>query len=410
MLRAFILVMACMLAATSTWAIEPIELTMFVGEAKVLNEPGVKRMAVGSGEILNATVLDNRQVLVLAEEIGQSTLYLWRADGEVMYSVNVISGDASRILTEIQALVPGKKVRVRAVGDKIIVEGNDLTDEESTRLQIISERYPQVINLASRVGLEPMIYTEVKIMEFRKTALRNIGIAWDTDFIQGPVFTVIGDIKRSDRLQPPERIPPFATSLSLDTSIDSVIRAAAGKGDAVFLAEPGLTTKSGGTAKFLAGGEVPIPLVNGFGQVSVQFKPYGVKLETTPVVGESGTISLKLFTELSAIDNGVNIGGIPAFLTRRSETEVNLRANETLMISGLFDASGSKNMDKVAGLGDIPIIGELFRSREFRNNKTELVIFMTPRLIAPSEPLNKEALDKNLERRQEEIEDKKLDK
>lgn len=410
-MRLLVLLIMNALAIQLAWSAPPTELTMFVGEARVFDEPGVRRMAVGDGEVLNATVLDNHQVLVLAEEAGQSTLHLWRPDDEISYSITVIPADTNRLLTEVRSLLgDNRKAQARVVGDKIIVEGNDFTDEEASRLGIISERYPQIINFVSRVGMERMVYTDVKIMEFRRTALRDLGIQWNTSEIAGPVFGVIGDLKYSPEIQGRERISPFAAGLTLNTTIDSVIRAAANNGDAVFLSEPGLTCKSGGEAKFLAGGEIPIPLVGGFGQVSVQFKPYGVKLEVSPVVGESGTIALKVFAELSAIDGSITIGNIPAFLTRRSETQVNLRADETLVISGLFNADAAKSIDKVPGLGDIPIVGELFKSRNFRRNKTELVIFLTPRVLTPQTPYNRDTIDKNLERRQREIEDKKLDK
>lgn len=374
------------------------ELTMYVGEAKVLNEPGVRRLAVGNGQVLNATVLDERQVLVLAEEEGQSSLYVWRrAGGEHAYTITVVPANVGRLMTEVRALLgDNDKVRTRVIGDKIILEGSDLTDEQARRVEEIGKRYPLIVNLISRVGLEPMVVTDVRILEFRKTALRDLGIRWSTDSIAGPTYGVLGDISRSAPfVQPPEgtgtaagrgpvvgsRISPFATYFELNSTITSAISAAVSKGDATFLAEPRLTTKSGGSAKFLAGGEVPIPVDNGFGSVTVQFKPYGVKLEVTPIVGESGAINMTVLTELSAIDAELTVRDVPAFLTRRTDTQVNLQTNETLVVSGLFDGVATKSLEKVPGLGDVPVLGELFRSRRFRRNETDLVILLTPRLV-----------------------------
>lgn len=398
---------AIMFVSVAVDAAEPIPITMYVGEARVLNESNVKRMVVGNGDVLNTKVLDSRQILVLAEDKGQSTIHLWHRDGlEGSYSVNVISADTNRLLSEVKALVgDNPKVSARVVGDKIILEGTDLGDEQTARLTEIGQRYPQIVNLMSRVGLERMVQTDVRIMEFRKSKLRDLGIRWQTRDINGPAVGVIGDVTRDSAFQPPgaadlpgvgirESVTAFATALSLETTILSTIDAAVTEGDAIFLAEPRLTCKSGGSAKFLSGGEIPIPLVGGFGQTSVVFKPYGVKLEVEPVVSESELIRLKTFTELSAVDASVAVQGIPGFITRRTETEVNLRPGETLVVSGLFDGSSSKSLDKVPGIGDIPVLGQLFRSRAFRRNKTDLVIFLTPRIVTATGEENLAAVKK----------------
>jgi pilus assembly protein CpaC len=371
--------------------IEQTEITMYVGEARVFNEAGVRRIAVGDGQVLNATVLDERQILVIAEEEGQSSLYVWRRQGgEHAYTISVAPANVGRLLTEVRTLIgENSKISARVIGDKIVLEGNDITDETARRLEEVGKRYPQIVNLISRVGLEPMVVTDVRILELRKTALRDLGINWTTDAIAGPTYRVFGEISRSGG---GARIP-IETSLSLDSTIASTLRAAAQRGDATFLAEPQLTAKSGGSAKFLAGGEVPIPVANGFGNVSVQFKPYGVKLEVSPVVGESGSINLTVLTELSAVDAELSVGDIPAFLTRRTDTQVNLQPNDTLIISGLFDGVSTKTLEKVAGLGDIPILGELFRSRRFRRNETDLVILLTPRLVSADPAARKAVAD-----------------
>jgi len=379
-------------APLSRAAETPYELTLFRGEARVLDEPGVRRMAVGNGRTLNATVLDQRQVLVLAEEEGQSSIHLWRHNGtEVTYQITVAPADSGRTLSEVRAMLgPGNNIQARIVGDKVVLEGADVNADQARRITEVGKRYPQVVNLISTVGLEQMVAIDVSILEFRKTALRDIGIRWDTREVSGPTYGVFGDLYRSRELGPKE---PVSTALSLSTTITSVINAAVNNGDATFLAEPRLTCKSGASAKFLAGGEIPIPLANGFGNVTVQFKPYGVKLEVSPTVSESGTVTTTVFTELSAVDSSLSIGQLPAFITRRTETDVNLRAGETLVISGLFDGSANKTLEKIPGIGDIPVLGELFKSRQYRRNKTELVIFLTPRIVRPGVNGSKATVD-----------------
>jgi pilus assembly protein CpaC len=376
------------------------DITMFKGEARVLDEPGVRRIAVGDGQTVSANLIDGRQVLVLAGEEGQSTLHLWKRNSEASYSITVVPADAARLLTEVRALVgAGDNVQARIVGDKIMLEGNDVSSEQARRIEEVSKRYPQVVNLVSTVGLEQMIAIDVSILEFRKTALRELGIRWDTREINGPNYGIVGDIHRSDALGPlgsgggrvpgvpfGDTVAPFASYFGLTSYVSSIISAAVNNGDATFLAEPRLTCKSGASAKFLAGGEIPVPIANGFGNLTVFYKPYGVKLEVSPAVSSTGVISTKLLTELSALDSQTVIAGYPALITRRTETDVNLREGESLVISGLFDGSATKALEKVPGLGDIPVLGELFKSRNYRRNKTELVIFLTPRLVRPSSP------------------------
>ena len=153
-------------------------------------------------------------------------------------------------------------------------------------------------------------------------------------------------------------------------------------GEAVILAEPRLACKSGGSARFIAGGELPIPFSAGFGATSVAFKEYGVKFDISPVTGSNGVIAAKVATEISAIDFEVQVNSIPGLTKRRAETEVNLREHETLVIAGLISEETSRSIDRVPSLGDLPVLGRLFRSRMFRDRQTELVVFITPRLVA----------------------------
>jgi len=426
MMRSLILCIWCVLMlATRPAAAESTPLLLYVGEGRVLNETNIKRLAVGNGRVISTNIIDTAQLLVLAETEGQSTIHLWHRNGtENDYSITVVSANAARLLGEVRALVGNDaKVSTRIVGDKIVIEGGDLGTEQTARLQEIGKLYPQVINLASRVQLDRMVEIDVRIMEFRKTALTQLGINWATTNIAGPTFGIVGDIHRGSAFTPPPagsglanvpgvpvgpKIAPFSTYFGLSTSITSAINASLTRGDAIALSEPKLTCKSGGSCKFLSGGEVPIPTTSAFGQTNVQFKPYGVKLEVDPIVSDSGTIRLKAFTELSQIDPTVTVAGIPGFITRRSETEVNLQSAQTLVISGLFDGSDNRTIVKVPGLGQIPVLGELFKSRDFQRKKSDLVIFLTPRLMSADTQDNLDAVKAGEERREEALRQSKL--
>ena len=394
-MRAMLAVVAAFVA--SSGSAQPSErtapITLYVGEAHVLEEPNVRRIAVGNGKVLQATALDDRQVLVLPEAPGQSTLLLWgRAGAQRTYVFNVLPADTGRLLAEVRAMLGDtRKVGARVVGDKVLVEGSEVSEEVATRIAEIARRYPQVVNLLPRVGQERMIAMDVKFIEIRRELLENIGVKWSAT-AQGPSFQVIGDAHRSAALRPggaaegsglqiAPRIAPFATSLSIASSLTSMLNLLVQSGDAVILAEPRLSCRSGGSARFVAGGELPIPVAGALGTASVGFKEYGIKFDVSPVATDSGLIAAKIATEISSINFEVAVRQVPGLTKRRAETDVNLRENETLVIAGLMTEEGARNMDRVAGASELPVLGGLFRSRQFRDRQTELVVFVTPRFV-----------------------------
>jgi pilus assembly protein CpaC len=371
----------------------PAPITLYVGEAHVLNEPGVRRIAVGNGKVLQATALDDRQVLVLPEAPGQTTLVLWgRTGAERSLVFNVLPADTARLLAEVRAMLgDARKVSARVVGDKIVVEGAEVSEEVSNRIAEVARRYPQVVNLLPRVGQERMIAMDVKFIEIRRELLENIGVKWGAS-AQGPTFQVIGDLFRGNALRPggaaegsglqvAPRVAPFAGSLSIAMTLGSMLNFLVQSGDAVILAEPRLSCRSGGTARFIAGGELPIPVAGALGTASVGFKEYGIKFDVSPVASDSGLIAARIATEISSINFEVAVRQVPGLTKRRAETDVNLRENETLVIAGLITEEGARNMDRIAGASELPVLGPLFRSRQFRDRQTELVVFITPRFV-----------------------------
>jgi pilus assembly protein CpaC len=396
--------------ASTDSTLPPIPVELYVGQVHLIRAGELKRVAVGNGKVIQATALDGGQVLVIPEAAGQSTLHLWGKDGsETSFAISVVPADANRLLDEIRAMLgESSRVRARIVGDKVVLEGSELSEEEAARMTEIARRYPQVVNLISRVGLERMIEMDVRMLEIRRDLLEDIGVRWNAS-MQGPSFGILGDAHRSRAFQPGgaaaeagletrTRVAPFATVLGLASSITSIINLLVQNGDAVVLAEPRLSCRSGGSARFIAGGELPVPFASGLGTVSVGFKEYGVKFDVSPVASESGVIAAKIATEISAINFEIQVQDVPGLLKRRAETEVNLRENETLVIAGLLTEESSKAIDRVPGLGEIPILGKLFRSREFRDRKTDLVVFITPRFVGPASATQREAIERSAQR------------
>jgi len=169
-------------------------------------------------------------------------------------------------------------------------------------------------------------------------------------------------------------------------------------GQANLLASPSLTTRSGGKAKFIAGGEIPIPVNTGFGQVTIEYKEYGVIMEVTPVADNSGNIYAKVDIEVSNLDPSVVIAGYPAILKRQSTSEFNSRDGDAVVISGLYSYTGTSTTDKVPGLGSAPVVGGLFRNNNTNDQRRQVAVVITPRITIATPTLDRLSADPNTER------------
>ena len=326
---------------------------MFTGEARVFGKVNVERVAVGNGGVLRAEVLANGDLLAIALAAGSSSMHLWHKDGS--------------------------------------------RSDFNTR---VSAEDPEV-----RVKLEKSIRMRVKMIEFRRSELKRLGIDWG-DSIDGPVFATAGDLISNSLFRPdsgalganlPLAVQPFSSFLGITAQLSSRINFLVANGDAEMLAEPVLSCRNGGSASFLAGGEVPYPTVGANGQTNIEFREYGIRLEISPVADQNGTIQASILTEVSSIDPAVTVLGAPGLLTRRTQTQVSVIAGDTIVIGGLLQSESGKDIDSLPGIGKLPVLGKLFRSDNMRNNVSELVIFITPDIIDPSRPsLNQAEFDTNL--------------
>jgi pilus assembly protein CpaC len=324
------------------------EIDMFVGESRVFSTPGVSRIAVGNGQLLSATALDGRQVIIFANGAGTSSLSLWRDDGRMQRAkIHIVSSDMGRHAREVAAFlktVPHAQASV--VGDKVIVEGDDLSDLDRDKVAELAKRYPDIVNFTSPIGWEKMVMMDVKIVEFPRTELRELGLKWNAvggaalggiwspggrGGVQGREIAI--DSGDANPVPITGSVPSNLTILSaLNMGLNAQLNALEQKGTASILAEPQLSTRSGFKASFLAGGEIPysVATVNG---VTIQFKPYGIKLDIEPRVGRSGVIRAIIESEVSSIDASITTTGGPALLTRRTRTEFNVRQGDTIVLS-----------------------------------------------------------------------------
>ncbi|RZL40550.1 MAG: hypothetical protein EOP35_00505 [Rubrivivax sp.] len=398
------------------------EIDMFVGESRVFPAPGVARIAVGNGRLLSAAALDEKEVILFANGEGTSSLFIWNADGRYQrVKINIVAGDTSRHAREIAAFLSTiPNARTSIIGANIVVEGEQLSDFDLEKIEALSKRYPQIVNFTNRVGWEKMVSMDVKVVEFPTSVLKEVGLKW-TSTGGGAVGAIWGpyrrnndgpyqiDIRTGTENPPPISspdgskgvlVPPGLNVLSvLNLGLNAQLSLLAQDGKATLLAEPQLSARNGAKASFLAGGELPYAVSNRDG-TTILFKPYGIKVDITPRVDASGVIRATIESEVSSIDRSVTTTFGPALLTRKTNTEFNLRDGETLVLSGLLQRDSSTDIDKVPLLGDIPILGALFRSKRFQNKETELVVFVTPRVVAADSPSNRDRIAQTTERLQ----------
>jgi pilus assembly protein CpaC len=407
----------------------PNNVTLYAGQALVQNAPGqLERIAVGDGKVLQVKIIGERELVMIGEKPGETSVQLWMTDGrQRSIGVHVTLGNSEQLAENVRQMLGGNKnITVTPINGNVIVGGSNLSAGEVANVEAIRKMYPQVLNFSSAdpVEMRPTVLMQVRIMEFDKKAMTDIGIKWDTaidgptagvahEWATNPYFRVLpGTVGGTTgigaslpttmpNLTSPIRLPGTAGYFGLITSITSRINLAMQTGNAWELAAPQLSARSGGTADFLVGGQVPIPVSSGFGQTTVEYKDYGIKLHMEPLVNAEGDIAAKIETEISKVDPSITVQGFPAFLTRRGNTELNVHEGDTIVISGLVDANAAKTIDKVPGIGQIPVLGELFKSRAFQANRTDLVVFVTPHVIDAHARLNQDLIKRSEQLRED---------
>ena len=416
---ALVLVSACSTLLCAQASPEPIRadtIHLYNGEVKILPVYNVRRVAVGNGKLLSVTNLP-KQLIMIGTGVGDTNMLLWNSRGEVSaYNIDVSAENTQQIAANLRATLGGiPGLRIESRGGQVVLAG-DITPEDAKRVSTVAQNLRGgVVNLthAVNVDMKRMIYLDVQVVDFKKSVLKDLGINWQ-QAMSGPVLGVvgaaidnpyyhIGDLSQggqiSNALQGPGGVltglpnqMPFSRYFGITTSLSSVINLAVQNGDAYIMANPQLSTRSGGDATFLAGGEVPIPVSSALGQTTVTYKNYGVQLNIKPVADRYGNIEASVDTEVSQIDPSVIIDGYPGFLTRKTSSMVNVKSGQTIVMSGLVQATGSNTLTKFPWLGDVPILGALFRNKNFQADRDELVIFVTPVVFNPDSRVNHEMI------------------
>lgn len=386
------------------------KVTMYPGDVRVLRLPKVARIAVGNGNLLKTTIVDDKQIVLVAEDAGDTSVHLWYVGGqEARFDVQVQASNTASLLNEVKGLIKGfPTIQASVSGQSVVLSGSYPNKDAASKVKEVLKRAPSVVNLipddpleTNTVHPEPMIYLDLRVVEIRKSSLDQLGIRWNST-AQGPTFAAAANIYSNARFPNAANsgFPvvnsnrPVVGYLGLATQVTSMLNFLEQNGDSWTLAEPRLSCQSGGQSEFLAGGEIPIPISTGLGQVDVTYKKYGVVIKFEPKVDLKDNISSKIYVEVSQPDQSNAVNGFMAFTSNSTQTEVALRPNVPLVISGLLRMQSAKTVQGVPGISRLPVIGGLFKDREGRSEQTELLIVVTPRVIRPDRVEDRAGVDR----------------
>ncbi|PID38169.1 MAG: secretin [Deltaproteobacteria bacterium] len=273
-------------------------------------------------------------------------------------------------------------VRGRLISGTVFLEGSVGSKAEMHKVQAILRTYGLKVENLVKVGGGKQVLLEVEFVEMRKNGLQRVGVTWPS--VLG-VTGVTGQLQAQIPIKPRGGDTITMNLLGEVNAGRFALEALYSTGNARLLAQPKLVCGSGHKAEFLVGGEVPIVVITQ-NVVNIQYKEYGIKLKVTPTADSLGNVRAHIHAEVSELDQSVAVQNIPGFRTRKFKTFVTVKDGASIVLSGLFSNTEQKSVSKLPLLGHIPIIGELFKSREFRDQKTTLVVFVTPRVVAPDHP------------------------
>ncbi len=394
----------------------------------------LRDVIVSNPEIMDTVVQHSNRVYLIGKKVGQSNAFFFDANGEQIAVFEVsIEHDTAVLDALFRRLIPGSTIKSEMLNETVILTGSVRNPSDSNRAADIASRFittpnaeqdakhkMKVINML-QVEAEEQVMLKVTVAEVERSVLKQFGINLTTEISRGnfatgllsanafPLTTVagLGGASRAfrdnalplgqgcDVVAETAGLPnSFATSGNVgvwgtgNNCISHAIKALERNGLIKTLAEPNLTAISGETAKFLAGGEFPIPVSVNSGQIGISFKEFGVGVSFTPVVLSEGRINLKIETEVSELSNAISVQiagiGIQGLKKRQAKSTIELPSGGTLAMAGLISDDTRKNIDGLPGLKDLPILGTLFRSQDFIKRETELVILVTPYLVRPA--------------------------
>ncbi|ANU08599.1 type II and III secretion system protein family protein [Paraurantiacibacter namhicola] len=413
-------------SATAQNVIAPSQdIALSIGRGQLVNVPGnMTDIFVANDQVADVQVKSRRQLYVFGLAGGETTIYASNAAGDIIWSANVrVGSNIDSVDQMLRLAMPEANIQVSTMGtNTFLLTGTVAAPEDAAEAErLVAAFVGEDANVISRLRMATplQVNLRVRFAEVSRSLVRTIGTNLTTidstsgiqfgigqgrdgyapTFAPGSGVTCVGSttcqaIGAGGAQTPGTNISPISPGTTLGVvgsflglDIGAAFDLAERNGLVTTLSQPNLTALSGETAEFLAGGEFPIPLSQGLGTTTVEYKKYGVSLSYTPTVLANGRISIRVRPEVSELSSqgAVTLNGfqIPALTIRRAETTVELGSGQSFMIAGLLSNNAQSTIDKAPGVGDLPIIGNLFKSQDFRRGETELVIVVTPYLVRP---------------------------
>ena len=409
----FLIAVGLALPASARAAMPILNVDIGRGVAVTLSSPAASVFIADPGTA-DVQVMSPTELMVFGKTTGTTTLMATDNQGHILLARTVlVAQDLAALRHELSNAIPGNDIRAASVPNGIVLTGTAHDPASVEDAQKIATRYlgkdGQIINRIQLAGSN-QVMLRVRFAEVSRSVDNSFGIDWSSAASFGGIVFGIASGAGIAFNSAGALIRPNNSTLATSndvlqfshhggrTNLNNLIDALAQDGLATILAEPNLTAMSGQTASFLAGGEFPIPVPQGgtSNQITVQFKDYGVSLEFTPTIIGDNRINLHVKPEVSELTTTGSITldniAIPALTTRKAETTVELASGQSFAIAGLLDNNQSQTVNKFPVLGDLPILGPLFRSSQFQNNQSELVIIVTPYIVKPAMNANQMAL------------------
>ena len=354
------------------------------------------RIVIAQPDVASITATSGDSFYIQGKELGETNLLVYGAGGRLTDVIDVRVGyDARALQEDFDTVFPNEAIRVQPTGEGVLLLGEVSNSGVANRARAIAERFaPNSVTSNLTFRSSQQVVLEVRVLEASRSLMRDLGIASSIRNGSFQFITGAGLIGPD-----PAKGVLNLTGGSGNTAIDNQLAALEAKGVVRTLARPNLVALSGEKASFLAGGEFPYPVPQGGtdGQttITIMFRKYGVKLDFKPEVQDNGMIRLEVEPEVSKLDqtNTVRIAGfsIPGLITRNTHTTVELRDGSALAIGGMYQRDYQNDLQQLPGIGDLPVLGALFRSVRWRKAETELLIIVTPRLAQPADYLQAQA-------------------
>lgn len=391
------------------------DISLSIGNGQLINVPGTMTdVFVANEAVADVQVKSRNQFYVFGKAGGTTTVYASNAAGTVIWSANIrVGSNLDSVDDMLRLAMPEAKIGVSTMGSNtFLLTGTVKTPEDASEAERLVQAYVgDKSNVISRLRMATplQVNLQVRIAEVSRSLAKSLGVRWATTdstggfkfglgqgSVVGSQFTPggplgVGNVKApaggSDIVNTATGTTLGGTGKLLGLNILGALDAGETVGLVTTLAQPNLTALSGETAEFLAGGEFPIPISQGLGSTSIEYKKYGVSLSYTPTVLANGRISIRVRPEVSELSSQgaivLNNFEVPALTTRRTETTIELGSGQSFMIAGLLSNNSQNTITKMPGAGDLPILGSLFRSTSYKRGETELVIVVTPYLVNP---------------------------